>query len=274
MRRIGLLSLLLAAVLVGPLAGVTSAAPASGADRWALLVGVDRFQGRTRPLDGSVGDVNAMRDVLIRSGWRADHIRVLTDGAATATDIREGLRWLVDHSGPESFSLFWYSGHVKQVGSTEYLWPHDNQFIADREVAASMVQLRGWAWMNIAGCEAAGFDEGVSSSRRLVTGSSQANEKSYEHDSSVGRSVFGQLMVAEGMAGGAADANRDRRVSIHEAFAYAAERAPTITQAERQGAQHPYLAGGDGPEWFLDGTPPATPTVARRRNCILFCSRR
>ena len=131
--------------------------------------------------------------------------------------------------------------------------------------------------MNIAGCEAAGFDEGVSSPRRLVTASSQANEKSYEYSSSIGRSVFGSLMVADGMAGGAADANHDRRVSIHEAFAHAAQRAPAITRAERQGPQHPYLAGGDGPEWFLDGTPAAPPAAASAtkppRQCLLFlCS--
>jgi caspase domain-containing protein len=269
------LGLLIASVLVGGLlvTGSASAAPPPGGDRRALLVGVNDHQGSTRDNNGAVGDAEAMRRLLLRAGWPADHIRVLTDGGATAADIREGLQWLVDRSSPESFSVVWYSGHVKQQGSTEYLWPHDNRFIADSELAASLRQLRGWGWMNIAGCEAAGFDQSLSGPRLLVTASSQANEKSYEYGPDIRRSVFGSLMVTEGMAAGAADANHDSRVSIQEAFRYAADRAPNVTRNERQGPQHPYRAGGDGPEWFLDGTAPAAAAPAPQRRCLLFlCS--
>ncbi|HEX2192012.1 MAG TPA: caspase family protein [Acidimicrobiales bacterium] len=269
MRR-RLFGLLLASVLLGGLFSTgASAAPPAGTDRWALLVGVNDHQGSTRDNRGAVGDAQALRQLLVRSGWPSDHIRVLTDGAATAAGIREGLSWLAANSSDSSFSVFGYSGHVKQQGSTVYLWPHDNQWIADVEVAENLRRIRGFGWTHIAGCEAAAFDKGVSGPRMLVTASSQGHEKSYEYGADIARSVFGSLLVDQGMLARAADANGDTKVSIQEAFRYAADRAPGITAREPQGPQNPYLAGGDGSEWFLEGTAPAAPPP-RERRCLLF----
>lgn len=274
MRRVLLLlPLLLAGVLGAVLsAPVASAvAPPAAGERWALIVGVDRFQGATRPNFGAVNDAADVRQALLKAGWADDHIKVLTDGGATAAAIRSGLQWLVDHSGPTSMSVFHYSGHVKQVGPTEYLWPHDNAFIADVELAGKLRQLKGQAWIDISGCEAAGFDEGVSAPNRLFTASSRANEKSYEIPD-MRQSVFTLLLVEQALVNGAGDANRDGRVSVQEAFAYAAERAPKITAGQSQGAQHPVMAGWDGTPLFLDATAPA-PAAAKAaapKNCILF----
>jgi len=275
MRRVLLLlPLLLVGVLGGP--GSTpaaSAAPApAAAERWALIVGVDRFQGSTRPNFGAVNDAADVRQALLRAGFADDHIKVLTDSGATAGTIRAGLQWLVDRSGPNSLSVFHYSGHVKQVGSTEYLWPHDNSFIADSELAGKLRQLRGQAWVDISGCEAAGFDEGISAPNRLFTASSRANEKSYEIKD-LRQSVFTMLQVEQAMVQGRGDANGDSRVSVQEAFAYAAARAPQLTARQSQGAQHPVMAGWDGTPLFLDATA-ATPrpaaVAAKARQCILF----
>lgn len=277
MRRALVLLALLAA---GVLGGVASVAPASAApapaagERWALVVGIDHFLGATRPNFGAVNDAADFRQALLKAGFADDHIRVLTDSAARAADIRGGLQWLVAHSGPTSLSVFHYSGHVKQVGSTEYLWPHDNSFIPDTELAASIRQLKGQAWVDISGCEAAGFDEGISSPTRLFTASSTASEKSYESPD-LGHSVFSFLLVQKAMLQGEGDANHDGRVSVQEAFAYAAPRAPQISAGQAQGPQHPVIAGGDGTPLFLDAValaPPATPApaAAAPKHCILF----
>jgi hypothetical protein len=278
MRRLLLLvPVLLAGVLgvVASAAPASAAAPAAAGERWALLVGIDHFQGATRPNLGAVNDVAAFRQALLKAGWADDHIKVLTDGAARAADIRAGLQWLVDHSGPTSLSVFHYSGHVKQVGSTEYLWPHDNSFIPDTELAGKIKQLQGQAWIDISGCEAAGFDEGISSPTRLFTGSSQANEKSYEVPE-LSHSVFTFLTAQKAMIDGEGDANRDGRVSVQEAFAFAAPRAPQITAGQSQGAQHPVIAGGDGSPFFIDGKGAAAPAPApatKAKTCFLFwCS--
>ena len=271
MRRVFPVFLLLAGVF-GALAAspVASAAPAPAAgERWALIVGVDRFQGGTRPNYGAVNDAADVRQALIKNGWADDHIKVLTDGAATAGAIRAGLQWLVDHSSPNGMSVFHYSGHVKQVGSTEYLWPHDNSFIADTELAGKLRQLKGQAWVDISGCEAAGFDEGISAPNRLFTASSRANEKSYEIPD-MRQSVFTLLMVEQGLINGAADANGDRKVSIQEAWAYASSRAPQLTAGQSQGAQHPVMTGWDGTPLYLDAVASAAAPAAAKRNCLLF----
>src|SRR5947209_7015863 len=193
------------------------AGPPAG-DRWALLVGLDHFEGNTRPNTGSDGDVQDAHDALVRNGWPEDHIKVLTDGAANASDIRAGLQWLVDHSSDNSLSVFHYSGHVKKVGRTEYLWPHDNRFISDGDLAGYLTRVKGWSWVDVAGCEAAGFDEGISAPNRLFTGSSQESEKSYEMPPDEHNSVYGYFLFDEGMNQGRADVNHDGKVSITEAF--------------------------------------------------------
>ena len=275
MRRVLLLLPLLLAGVLGGLGSTpaASAAPApAAAERWALIVGVDRFQGSTRPNFGAVNDAADVRQALLKAGFADDHIKVLTDSGATAGTIRAGLQWLVDRSGPNALSVFHYSGHVKQVGSTEYLWPHDNSFIADSELAGKLRQLRGQAWIDISGCEAAGFDEGISAPNRLFTASSRANEKSYEIKD-LRQSVFTMLQVEQAMIQGRGDANGDRRVSVQEAFAYAAARAPQLTARQSQGAQHPVMAGWDGTPLFLDATattPGPAAVAAKARQCILF----
>ena len=270
-RALVLLPLMLAGVLGGILfPPIASAQPAPAAgERWALIVGVDRFQGATRPNYGAVNDAADVRQALLRAGWADDHIKVLTDGGATAATIRAGLQWLVDHSGPNSLSVFHYSGHVKQVGNTEYIWPHDNAFIADTELAGKLRQLKGQAWVDISGCEAAGFDEGISAPNRLFTASSRANEKSYEIPD-MGQSVFTLMQVEQAMLNGMGDANRDGRVSVQEAFAYAAARAPQFTANQKQGPQHPVIAGWDGTPLFLDAVASAPAPAAKPKQCLLF----
>ena len=168
-------------------------------------------------------------------------------------------------------SVVHYSGHVKQVGSTEYLWPHDNAFISDTDLAGKLRQLKGQAWVDISGCEAAGFDEGISAPNRLFTASSRSTEKSYEIPD-MRQSVFTLLMVEQGLIAGAADANGDRRVSIQEAFAYAAQRAPQLTAGQAQGPQHPVMAGWDGSPLYLEDVAgaPAPAPAAKAKKCILF----
>ncbi|MGH9190807.1 MAG: caspase family protein [Acidimicrobiales bacterium] len=238
--------------------GVAQATPAS--ERWALLIGVDRFEGRTRPNYGAVNDVMLFRDALVRSGWSDDHIKVLVDGGARAADIRAGMRWLVERTNDQSLSAVHYSGHVKQVGSTVSLWPHDNRFIPDTEVASTLSQLRGKSWIDISGCEAAAFDKGLSAPNRLFTASSRGDEKSYEMVSAR-KSIFSMLLVEQGMLEGRADDNSDGRVSVQEAFRFAAERAPELSRAGPNGPQHPQIAGGDGTEFFLDPPPPPAAPV-------------
>ena len=265
MRRVAALLALVMAIGFLVVAGRgEAAAPAPGdGDRWAVVVGVSKYAGRTQPTVGGAGDAYDVTAALEQSGFPRDHIVTLVDSAATAGSIRNALDWLRSNASSSSLSVFHFSGHVKQARFDdgdgervdEALWPHDNQFIPDGELASRLRDVPGWLWVDIAGCEAAGFDDGLSGPRRLVTASSAETEKSYEYPD-WRNSVFTGLLVDQGMLQRMADFDGDGRVSIHEAFHHAWEQAPAMTHGQRRGAQHPYAAGGDGEPWFLAPPPP------------------
>ncbi|HWH35223.1 MAG TPA: caspase family protein [Acidimicrobiales bacterium] len=257
------LAIVAATMVAAPLAAA-SAAPAPEARKTALIIGIGEYQGRTVSLPGSAGDAALLRDTLLANGWEDANINYLVNETATAANIRGALGWLVDQSTDDGFSVFAYSGHVKQKSgdldgdgelNDEFLWPHDNSFISDGELAASLNALRGDAWINIAGCEAAGFDDGVNGPRRLFTAASHEPEKGYEHPEWQ-LSVHNGLMVRDALAGGQGDSDGNGAVSIQEALAYTATIAPELTATQRYGPQHPYINGGDGGEWFLSPPPP------------------
>ena len=271
--RLGLL--LATAALLAALPGVAPASPFNhGDDRWALIIGIDHFVGRTRPNVGAVGDAVAFSDLLRQKGWRPERMRVLTDQAATADAIRSGMQWMVDNCGPSSYCVVHYSGHTKQMNAPgdgerlhEFLWPHDGRFISDTEFGSYMRQLRGYAWVDVSACEPAGFDHGISSPRRLFTAAAQESEKGFE-DPGWGRSVWTGLLVDQALLGRQGDGNGDGHVTLREAIAYANPRATEMTARHTPGPQHPYVAGGEETEWF--GPPaPARPAM---RCFLIFCS--
>ena len=234
-------------------AAAAPAPPVSPGQAWAVIIGISQYQGSTHPTYGGSGDAAAFNTALRQAGWPADHIRLLVDGAATAGNMRSAMQWLVDHSASGSFSVFHYSGHVKQTDPhSEWLWPVDNAWISDTDFAHYMSQLRGRAWIDVSGCESQGFDKGVSSPSRFFTSSSRENEKSYEvpdwHES-----VWTGFEIRQGILEHAADRRGSGHVSIQQAARYGAANAPAYTANQQPyGPQHPYLAGGDGTDWYLD----------------------
>ena len=215
-------------------------------DRWALLVGITNYRSPVKDTVAGAQDVAVVRDTLLRNGWRADRIRVLTDGAATGKALQDGLTWLIQRSSGSTFSLFHYSGHVKQRNGREYLWPVDNAFYSDTALSQAMKSVRGVSWTSIAGCEADGFNEGLSSSRRLFTASSTVTEKSYEYPKWK-MSVWTGVLWDQALRRKSADLNRDGVVTVQEAFRWGAPRATEITKNQRPyGPQHPRIAGGSG----------------------------
>ena len=227
--------------------------------QWAVLIGVSKYHSPTKPTVGSAGDVAAFLEAMRRAGWDRSHIKTLVDGEATGGAIRAAMQWLVDRSGPDTFTVFHYSGHVKQrsVGQ-EYLWSVDNQFIPNTEFGDVMRRLRGRAWVDVAGCEAGGFEQGIPSPSRLFTGSSRQTEKSYEHPDWK-QSIWTGLTVDQGMNLGHADANKDGTVTIQEAARHGAKRAPEMTKTQAKGPQNPVMAGGDADGWILGRPAPPPP---------------
>jgi hypothetical protein len=217
--------------------------------RWAVLVGIQDYAGNTHSTYGARGDVSAVRTALLRSGWRSDHIRTLVDGQASGQTILDAMSWLATRSGPSTFSLFHFSGHVciasrgPCASGHTYLWSYDNRFIPETSVGSVLGRVQGRAWFDFAGCESGAFDAGLHSSKRLVTGSSQASETSYEQPD-WNQSVWGGLVWDQAFLQGKAGP-KPGRATIGQMVAYGQAQAPRVTADQAAGAQHPYVAGGD-----------------------------
>jgi hypothetical protein len=224
--------------------------------RYAFLAGITDYRSPTHDTIGAANDVRFIAALLERQGWLPQNIRVVTDDQATGAAIRSGVSWLAAKSTPGTFALFHYSGHVKQVGSTEKLWPVDRDFVTDTELATTLSRGSGKLWVDIAGCEAGGFMSGLPSDRVLFSGSSRGDQKSYEYPA-WGESVWAGLLFDIGTSQGAADADHDGRVTAGEALRYASYYAGAITQGQRPyGPQTPQVAGDPVRGWTL-ADPPA-----------------
>ncbi|MBV8236330.1 MAG: caspase family protein [Acidimicrobiia bacterium] len=243
------------------------APPGATPNVWAVVIGIQRYQGDTHATLGGEGDAAAFMQVLSNDHWPGDHILELVDGTATAANIRAAMQWLTRHSAPNTLTLFHYSGHVciESTGpcgaNHMYLWSVDNQFISDDEVGNNLRGLQGNAWVDIAGCEAAAFDKGISSSQRLFTAASQANEKGYE-DPDWHESVWTGLAIDQGMLQGQADSNGDHVVTVQEAVRWAQSRATDMTQGQSHGPQHPVISSGQDFNLAQWAQPPPPPPPA------------
>ncbi|MFN2537842.1 MAG: caspase family protein [Mycobacteriales bacterium] len=228
---------------------------AAPADRYAFLVGVTRYRKPTHDTIAGAQDVEFIRSLLLASGWQAENIRMVTNEQATGAAVRAGIQWLASKSTPGTFTLFHFSGHVKQSGGHEKLWPYDRDFVTDTFLADTLNRGSGKLWVDVAGCEAAGFMENLPSSRVLVSTSSKATQKSYEFPQ-WGESVWSGLVWDLGLAQGQADANRNGITTVGEALRWGTYYAQAITLRQQpHGRQTPQVAGDPVRGWTLDNPP-------------------
>jgi hypothetical protein len=228
---------------------------AAAEDRYAFLAGVTRYRKPTHDTIAGAQDVEFIRSLLLASGWHAENIRMVTNEQATGAAVRAGIQWLASKSSPGTFTLFHFSGHVKQEGGHEKLWPYDRDFVTDTFLADSLNRGSGKLWVDVAGCEAAGFIENLPSTRVLVSTSSKASQKSYEFPQ-WGESVWSGLVWDLGLAQGQADANRNGITTVGEALRWGTYYSQAITLRQRpHGRQTPQVAGDPVRGWTLDNPP-------------------
>lgn len=239
----------------GPYDDPKPTAFAAPQDRYAFLAGVTRYRKPTHDTIAGAQDVEFIRSLLLASGWQDANIRIVTNEQATGAAIRQGLQWLASKSTPGTFTFFHFSGHVKQEGGHEKLWPYDRDFVTDTFLASTLIGGTGKLWVDIAGCEAGGFMEDLPSSRVLVSTSSKATQKSYEFPE-WGESVWSGLVYDLGLTQGQADANHDGVTTVGEALRWATYYAQAITLHQQpHGRQTPQVAGDPVRGWTLSDPP-------------------
>lgn len=235
---------------------------------WAVIIGVNDYMGRTSSTVGSVGDALALRDTLYSRGWRGDQVLTLTDHAATHDQIVRAIEWLIRSTDHRSTVVFSFSGHMRHNAGVTALWPADNRFLWAGDLGRMLGAVRAdRMWVSLNGCHAAGLAApGLEGANRVVTYASGVPEKAYE-DPSVGHSVMGYYLYAQGLRDGRGDqhGNRDGRVSAQEAFAWAAPNATQRTTGQSHGPQRPVIVDGlAGREFPIAVTGAPAPAAAPR----------
>ena len=190
---------------------------------WAVVVGIDDYPGTDADLRAAVADARDVDSALAAYGVPANHRLVLLDQQATADNIRGALAWMAARASAESTAVFFYSGHVRQVAGDpdrdgevidEAIVAADGDNVYDGQVADLLrgIDARS-AWVGIAACYGAGFDDTLAPGR-ILTAAAGENDVAYEN-SSLGHSYMVEYMVRRAMLQGKAPS------SVQDAFAWA-----------------------------------------------------
>jgi hypothetical protein len=255
--RLGLPSFL---VLVLSTLGAISAwrpSPAAGAEpggvrlrRFALLVGVNDGGPTRARLRYAASDAHAMARVLESLGGVAPsdlvfvadgNRRAVQDGFAAVGRMLRADR----DRGVRHELVFYYSGHSDEegllLGSERVSYEELRAFIHDAPADLSLAILdsceSGAFTRHKGGTRRAPFllDASIDTRGHAFLTSSAANEVAQESDR-IAASFFTYFLVS-GLRG-AADANRDRRVTLQEAFQFASQETLARTERTQGGPQH------------------------------------
>lgn len=105
-------------------------------NKWALVVGISRFQDRNIPaLNYTTSDAGSfaaqLKDPAI-GRFPPENVHLLTDSEATTRNIKEQLNWIARHAGPNDLVVIYLATHgspreVDSVGGVNYLVTYDTE---------------------------------------------------------------------------------------------------------------------------------------------------
>jgi len=215
-------------------------APAPPERKWLLAIGIGRYRDRAFNGDNAGADATQAARALQQSGGvPPDHVRVLTDEQATLNNVKTAFQWLQDNaSSGQDTVLVYLAGHgmlgpdrpgAPRAGGSGYaLAPHDasaadlpNTLVYGSDMAA---------WLGSAKAQTVlVFNDSSHAGAMDVPGAPDPGRQ-YGLMASVsaarrgGAGVF-TATLADGLRG-AADANRDRRISLEELRGFLQAEAP------------------------------------------------
>lgn len=239
------------------LVGVTAPAEARAAtQRFALLIAAHDGGEGLPHLRYAARDATRLADVLVDVGGfhRADILSVVDGDADVVLDLFDELERRVKDAkakGDEVVVVAYYSGHA-QSGALRLGTTTLQMSTMKAKLEASSADVR-MAFLDSCGAGemtrekgatlAAPFvvkvDEELSAKGQVIIASSSADEVSQESDDIQGS--FFTHYLASGLRGDA-DRDKDGRVTLDEAYAYAYGRTVAATATTRAGAQHPTYA--------------------------------
>jgi hypothetical protein len=109
---------------------------ANEANRYALIIGINKYDKDISPLAGAANDAESLRTALKEhAGFAEDHITVLTSDAPrekpTRSNIIGALSSLKGRVGGKGLLLVYFAGHGLTIKNESYLLPADTQASLD-----------------------------------------------------------------------------------------------------------------------------------------------
>ncbi|HEY9785504.1 MAG TPA: caspase family protein, partial [Candidatus Obscuribacterales bacterium] len=230
-------------------------------DKWALIVGISKFQNPTLNLKYPSKDAKDFYDFLINDAkFSKDHVKLLVDEQATRANILSELgdKWLPRVAAPDDLVLIYISSHGSasdlDVGGVNYLLAHDTdpdslyasgipmqdlaRIIKGRVHSDRVVVILDACHSGAADPESKGLvraknvnvDEVVAGTGQMVISSSQPNQVSWE-SKECPNSVFTRYLI-DGLK---------KNNTLGEAFEYMKDKVQQTVLRERGVLQTPVM---------------------------------
>ena len=237
-------------------AGTLSFEAVAGTQKFAVLIAAhDGGEGLPK-LRYAGRDATRLADVLVDVGGfaRADILSMVDGDTDTVRDLLAALSRRVADSkqaGNDVVVLVYYSGHAQdgrlRLGTETFAMSELRALLQDTagDVRLAFVDACGAGAITrekgatLAAPFVIKVDEQLATTGQVIIASSSANEVSQESDEIQG-SFFTHYLTT-GLRGDA-DRDRDGKVTLDEAYAYAYGRTVAATSVTRAGAQHPTYA--------------------------------
>lgn len=234
------------------------------ADKWALVVGVSKFQDPSISLKYASKDATDFADYLVKEAHFApDHVKLLTDEKATRENIlaQVGDKWLPRVAEPDDLVIIYVSSHgspqTMDVGGISYLVAHNTdkdslyatgipvqdlaRMIKDRVHCQRIIVILDACHSGAAKAEEKGVfrshninaDAVSQGTGQLVICSSEPNQVSWE-SASYPNGVFTRHLI-DGLK------QKGEYTNLGEAFEYVRDKVKTQVLRERGELQQPVL---------------------------------
>jgi len=144
----------------------------------AVLIGIGSIQG----LPYSVRQIKGIQQTLLNGGnWEEEHIKLLTDDAATKETIQRNIAWLDESSDENDVSLFYFIGHGGggPNGSDHFITASDT-VIYDNQLEMYFENISGSLVLIFDSCNSGGFINELWEPGRIIMTACAADESTYQ----------------------------------------------------------------------------------------------
>ncbi len=231
-----------------PSQGIATGKPvelASGASRYAIIIGISDYAGTVNDLDYCDDDAVDFKNALLETGWSEQDIVLLINDNATKYEILSAINELEGKEGPDDEVVFFYSGHgstgVANDGDDERkdecIIPYECQqdyFIWDGELRAAFSQFESQRMLFVFdSCYSGGMTDLAAPGRLVLMA---CGEKQLSLESSAWENgQFSYYFADQGLLNSKADLNGDGKIAFEEAFDYAKANCRSQTPAAWDG---------------------------------------